>query len=328
MKTPSVLPEAVSCLSPKAWLVCGLFAALLALPAVAHLGDQAHYLTLGARVAVFGIAALSLNLLVGFSGLISLGHAMYLAIGAYAAAIPLSMGLASGWLHLAVAVLASLGVALPAGLVALRTTGMSFIMITLAFAQMFFYLMVSLRVFGGDDGMSLTGRSDFGLLSLADPDQLYFACIGLLTLAALGSTLLFHSRMGYVLRGARQNPRRLEALGLDVFRHRLAAYLLSALLAALAGVLFANLNGYVSPSYAAWTLSGDLVLMVVLGGMHTVLGPLVGATFLILFESIAPSLGEHWMLPYGLSIVAIVMLTRHGLYGALLQRLGGAGGAR
>lgn len=287
-------------------------------PTVCFWFDAPHLVTLATRIAILSIAAISLNLLIGTCGLVSFGHGMYLAIGAYSVSILQTTGVDNGFAHFSAAtVVAGIAAAL-IGPLALRTSGIAFIMVTLAFAQMFFYLMISLRVFGGDDGMSLAGHSLLGPLDLGNRLGLFEVSVLLLAAITALSQLFNRSTAGYALRAARQNVRRAESLGLDIHRLRRIVYVVSAVLTADAGSLFANLNSYVSPSYSAWPMSGDLILIVVLGGMGSVFGPIVGAIFLLSVESFAPGLSEHWMLPYGIAIVWIVMTARHGLLGALL----------
>lgn len=295
-------------------------ATCLLFPTISAWLEMPHLITLATRIAIMSIAAVSLNLLIGTSGLVSFGHGMYLAIGAYSVAILQTLGVDSALAHFPTAALVAGLFAALVGPLALRTSGIAFIMVTLAFAQMFFYLMVSLRALGGDDGMSLVGRSGFGIFDLGNQIALFeVSALALVTVTAMAA-MFNNSTAGYGLRAARENLRRAESLGLDVQRLRRIVYVLSAVLTAFAGFLFANLNGYVSPSYAAWPVSGDLILMVVLGGMGSVYGPIVGAIFLLVFESFAPSLTEHWMLPYGIAIIWIVMTTRQGLLGAFLNR--------
>lgn len=315
-----MFPEKISFTCRKTQFVAAGLFLLACLPLIAEAFGNPHYVTLFTRIVILATVATSLNLLIGFAGMVSLGHALFFAIGAYAVAIPASHGITDGWTQLLLALLASGLVALATGVIAIRTSGMAFIMITLAFAQMFFFLMVSLRQYGGDDGLSVPQRSDFDILDLASAPTLFYVAFAVLLLTLYGVWRTYHSSFGYVLRGARSNERRMRALGFAVDKVRIATYVASAMIAAVGGLLFANLNAYVSPSYAAWTVSGDLVLMIVLGGAGTVLGPLVGAIFLLLFETWAPGLTEHWMLPYGLAIVAIVLSSRHGIYGSIARR--------
>jgi len=292
---------------------------LLALPIYAQLAAEPFALTFGSRVLVFALAASSLNLVLGYGGMVSFGHALYLGLGAYAAGLLAHHGVSSGWAQLAVAVLVCAAVGALTGLISLRTTGIAFIMITLAFAQMFYYLFVSLKQYGGDDGLSIPARSEFGLFSLASPLALYFTALALVLLSLALTRRLVVARFGMVLQGCRINERRMNAMGFPTFRYKLTAYVLSSMLCGLSGLLYANLTGFTSPAYLAWTLSGELIVMVVLGGMATVFGPLVGAITLLVSEEILKALTDHWMAVLGPLIVLVVLTARRGLYGYLLD---------
>jgi branched-chain amino acid transport system permease protein len=317
----SLFPEPVPVSAPRFWVVAALLAFLAAVPVYAALADQPFYLTQFGRIMIYAIAASSLNLLIGYTGLVSFGHALYLAVGAYAVGILSFHGVGNGWLHLAVAIVASAVVALLTGLVVLRTSGMGFIMITLAFAQMFFFLGVSLKQYGGDDGMRLAARSALAPLDLASATQLYLLILAVLLATMYLSWRLVHSRFGYVLRGIKANERRMKALGFATLRFKLAIYVVAACITGVAGFLLANLTMYASPSYTAWTVSGELIVIVILGGMGTIVGPLVGAAGLLLLEETLSGLTVHWMAPLGIAIVLVVLLAKHGLYGTLRSRL-------
>jgi branched-chain amino acid transport system permease protein len=305
---------------------------LLALvPLAAGALGQPYYVTLVTRIMVFALAAMSLNLIIGFGGLVSFGHAMYMGLGAYAVGMLSHHGVANGGVHVLVALSAGALVALAVGSICLRTSGMAFIMITLAFAQMFFFLAVSLKEYGGDDGLPVALRSDFGLFNLGQPLALYYTALAVLALALLAFHRLLHARFGWVLRGCKSNPRRMSALGFSTFRYQLAAYVISALGCVLAGVLLANLTRFVAPSYMAWTVSGELIVMAVLGGLATLFGPIVGAAALLLLEELLTSLkfgvgwfdqllNQHWLALIGLFIIAVVLLLKQGLYGRLVAR--------
>jgi branched-chain amino acid transport system permease protein len=217
------------------------------------------------------------------------------------------------------------------GAVCLRTSGMAFIMITLAFAQMLFFLAVSLREYGGDDGMQLKGRSLLGPLDLNNPTVLYYLAYALLLAVLLVFWRLVQSRFGMVLRGCRSNERRMSSMGFPTLRYKLSAYVISALVCVLAGMLMANLTRFVSPSYMAWTVSGELIVMIVLGGLGTLIGPIAGATALLLLEEALSSLkvglpwldtliNQHWLALIGLFIVFVVLVLKQGLYGWLVAR--------
>ena len=297
-----------------------LLLVLLALaPVYAHVAQDGFLITLLTRILIFAIAAVSLNLILGYGGMVSFGHALYLGLGVYSAAIPAFHGLDSGWLQLLITVVSCALVGVVTGAVVLRTTGIAFIMITLAFAQMFFFLFVSLSQYGGDDGLRLATGSQFSGLLLTQPLVLYFTALALLCLALYACHRLVHSRFGMVLRGSRSNNRRMKALGYATFRYRLAAYVISAVLCGVAGLLYANLTQFAAPSFMSWSLSGELIVMVVLGGMGTLFGPLYGALGMILTEEWLKALTEHWMVIFGPLIVLVISVSRLGIAG-LLQR--------
>jgi branched-chain amino acid transport system permease protein len=308
-----------------------LLAGLALVPLLAAWLDQPFWVTLFTRILIFALAAMGLNLVLGFGAMVSFGHAMYLGIGAYAVGILSYHGVDNGIVQLAVALVVGALVALGVGAICLRTSGMAFIMITLAFAQMLFFLAVSLRDYGGDDGMPLSGRSRFGGLDLNDSTVLYYLAYALLLAVLFGLWRLVHARFGMVLRGCRSNPRRMASLGFPTLRYRLSAYVISALVCVLAGLLMANLTRFVSPSYMAWTVSGELIVMIVLGGLGTLIGPIAGATALLLLEEALSSLkvglpwldtliNQHWLALIGLFIVFVVLVLKQGLYGWLVAR--------
>lgn len=312
-----LFPEKVDFKATHVWLVIAVLAVLFLLPAYTRWTGQSYLVTLVSRMLIYGIAATSLNLLVGYTGLVSLGHALFLGLGAYAVGIPASHGIDNGWLQLLFVVAVTAVIGALTGLVVLRTQGMAFIMITLAFAQMFYYLGVSLKEYGGDDGMSLPGRSALAPLNLRSDWQLYYVILTVLVTTLYLSWRLVHSRFGYVLRGIRSNERRMKALGFATTRYKLAIYVIAGVIAGIAGFLLANLTSYVSPSFSAWTVSGELVVMVILGGIGTVFGGALGALALLLIEELLSSITEHWMAVLGLLIVAIVLIAKNGLYGSV-----------
>ncbi len=312
-----MFPERVDFKAAHVWLVVAVLAALILLPVYTELSDQSYYLTLVSRMMIYGIAATALNLLIGYTGLVSFGHALFLGIGAYSVGIPAFNGIDNGWLQLLLVIAATGGVGALTGLVVLRTQGMAFIMITLAFAQMFYFLGVSLKEYGGDDGMSLPSRSVLAPLNLASDLQLYCLILALLIATLYLSWRLVNSRFGYVLRGIKSNERRMRALGFATERYKLAVYVISGIVTGIAGFLLANLSSYVSPSSSAWTVSGELVVMVILGGIGTVFGGALGALALLLIEELLTMATEHWMAVLGLMIVAIALLAKNGIYGSL-----------
>jgi branched-chain amino acid transport system permease protein len=281
---------------------------------------EPYYVTLFTRILIVALAAVGLNLILGYGGLVSFGHAMYIGIGTYAVGILAHYGIDNGWIQAAVGLGVGALVAVVIGAVCLRTSGMAFIMITLAIAQKAYYLSISLKTFGGDDGLTINERSDFGLFSLRSNVALYYCAFAVLMASVLGVARLVHSRFGMVLRGGRSNERRMAALGFPMLRYKLTAYVLSALPCVIAGMLLANLTKFAAPSYMAWQASGDLIVMIVLGGMATVLGPVVGALALIILEEILSSWTTHWMIVLGPAIVLIVLTAKRGMYGWLVDR--------
>src|SRR5258706_7167637 len=218
--------------------------ALALVPVIAGLLDASFYVTLVSRMMIYALAALGLNLILGYGAMVSFGHALYIGIGVYAVGILSFHGINNGYVHVAVALGAGLVAAIMIGYVCLRVSGVGFIMITLAFAQMFYFLAISLRTYGGDEGMGLSTRSDFGIIDLNDNVVLYYVIYAVLMLTLFVFFRVLHARFGMVLRGCRSNERRMLALGFPTLRFKLAAYVVSALVCVLAGVLLANLTRF------------------------------------------------------------------------------------
>ncbi|MGB6008363.1 branched-chain amino acid ABC transporter permease [Castellaniella sp.] len=293
-----------------------IFALLLLVPVYAGLTDSPYVLLQFSRILVFALAAVGLNLALGYGGLVSFGHAMYIGLGAYCVAVASHYGADSGVLHLLLVVVVTAAVAAPVGLIALRTHGIAFIMITLALAQMFYFLAVGLKQYGGDEGLPIRQLSRFGALT-GSHVGLYLAL-----LACLGASLLLlrrviRSRFGLILRASSMDARRVRAVGTSPLGYRLLAYVLSAELCALAGFFLANLTAFASPAYMAWTASGELIIMVLLGGAGTLVGPVVGAAGFLLLEDVLKGLTDHWMIIMGPVIVLIVLFLRNGLWGMI-----------
>ncbi|HLS52156.1 MAG TPA: branched-chain amino acid ABC transporter permease [Burkholderiaceae bacterium] len=288
-------------------------------PVYVFLSGNTYALVLFGRILVFALAALGLNLALGFGGMISFGHAMYIGFGAYTAGIMSLYGLNNGWAQLLVMFAFTGVMATLLGWVALRTRDIAFIMITLAFAQLFFFVFMGLEAYGGDDGMSLRSRSQFGFLS-TNPYALYYSTAISMVLVYLFIGRVVNSRFGLVLRATRINEERVNAIGTSSLSYRLLAYVLSAQICALAGFFYVNLTGFVSPAYMDWTVSGELIVMVLLGGMGTVFGPVVGAAALLLFEELLKSYTQHWPLVMGPAILLMVVFLRKGLWGIFKTR--------
>ena len=302
-----------------AWVSAILLLCLALVPFYANWSQEPFLLTFFTRVLIFSLAALSLNLILGFAGLVSFGHALYLGLGAYSVGLLAFHGIDNGWLQLLITVVACAVVGAVTGFISLRTSGIAFIMITLAFAQMFFYLVISMKQYGGDDGLSIASRSQFGLLNLSSATTLYYVAFAFVVVVLAWFNRLIQSPFGMVLSGCRMNERRMKALGFQTTRYKLTAYIMACVLAGVAGLLYANLTGYASPAYFAWTLSGELIVMVVLGGMGTVMGPLVGTLALLSCEEILKGMTDHWPIVLGPLIILVVLTARRGLYGYLLK---------
>jgi len=297
-----------------------LLLALAVLPPIAVGMQDNFWVSFFARVLVYAIAASALNIALGFGGLVSLGHALFIGIGMYSVSLPAYYGVSSGWVHLLACVLVCALVGCATGLISLRTSGIAFIMITLAFAQMGYFVIVSLKQYGGDDGMGITAASEFFGLQLNTPMSVYYCAWGVLVALTWWVLRLRASPFGMALRAGRQNARRVMSVGLALQRYQLAAYTLSAVLCGVAGMLLANLNAYASPSSMAWTVSGELIVMVVLGGLGSVFGPFLGALAFLGTEEVLKAATEHWMAVFGLAILAVAMLGKTGIAGWLLNR--------
>ena len=296
--------------------------ALLALPAVLTSFDQAFYIGFATRVLIFALAASSLNLVLGFGGMVSLGHAAFLGAGAYAAAICQQAGINEALIAFPAAMAAAGLLALLVGAISLRTRGVYFIMITLAFAQMAYYLFVSARAWGGDDGLPLNGRMQFAGITMSDDQTLYFVAFSAFTAAMLLFGRLADARFGRTLQAIRENETRMAALGYPVFRYRLLAFVLGGAFAGLAGALLANLTGLASPNLLQWTQSGTLLVMVIIGGVGYLYGGVVGAVVLLLLEESLVGVTEHWHIILGLLLLAIVLFAPKGVAALFRKRHG------
>jgi branched-chain amino acid transport system permease protein len=300
-------------------MVCSAGILLLVfLPLFAWLLHEPFYVSLFSRIMIFALAALSLDLLLGYSGLISFGHAAFLGIGAYVVGILATHGVTSAFLQWPLAVIMAGGMALVVGAISLATTGVYFIMITLAFAQMCYFAAQSLEKYGGDDGLTLWHRSDVaGLLDLANAYGFYYVILVVLLSCFYVSWRLVQSRFGMVLQGIRENERRMQALGFPTYRYKLTGFVLAGAMAGLAGALLANQAEFVSPAFLHWSRSGELLFMVTLGGAGSLVGPILGASAFLLLEELISSYTAHWKLVFGPLLVLFVLFVRRGLYGLL-----------
>ncbi len=309
--------------------------ALLAVPLLAWGLQEPFIITLATKVAILALAGVGLNIALGLGGLVSLGHAAFFGIGGYAMGILASHAqnyeplfswpfLFEGsnqmpliWLT---AVLASAAAALVIGALSLRTSGVYFIMITLAFGQMLYYFAISWSAYGGEDGLSIWVRNEMPGLNTLDPIQFFAVAFGVLCLALWFSARLARSAFGLALSAARQSEERVETVGLAPFKLRLVAFVLSGAITGLAGALFADLNRFVSPTMLSWHTSGEIMIFVILGGVGRLYGPLVGAAVYILLEHLLGGISEYWQIFLGLLLLGMVLFARGGLIGALLGR--------
>jgi branched-chain amino acid transport system permease protein len=315
-------------------VIAALVTALVLLPLYTWAAGNAFLLTLFTRIVILAIAATSLNLIMGYGGMVSFGHAAYIGIGGYAVGMLAREGITSGFVQWPVALAVSALFALFVGALSLRTRGVYFIMITLAFAQMVYYVAVGLDRYGGDDGLTIYSRSQFaGLINLSNRTVFYYVCVVLLFAVIYGTWRLINSRFGLVIQGSRSNDRRMRAIGFPTFRYRLVCFVIAGMICGLAGALLANYAAFISPAMMHWTRSGDLIVMVVLGGMGSLFGPLIGAiTLLVLEEALPQIIGavgylitgrpviaarEYWQLILGPMLLLVVLFARGGIAGFL-----------
>jgi branched-chain amino acid transport system permease protein len=296
------------------------FLVLALVPPLAALLGQPFYVDLLRRVMIFGIAAASLNLILGYGGMMSFGHAVYLGVGAYAVGILAHYGVHNGVVQWALAIVASALVALVIGAVSIRTSGIYFIMITLAFTQMLYYLGISIEEFGGDDGMRLAAKSQFPGLDLGNGNAFYYLVLAILVLLLFLGHRLVNSRFGMVIRAAKSNEARTRAIGFSPYPYRLAAFVIAGAVCGLAGALLVNHTAYLTPEFMNWTRSGELMFIVILGGMATTAGPVLGALALLLVEDLLSGWTQHWQLILGPLLVLSVLYFRRGLAGLLFGK--------
>ena len=300
-------------------LPLAIFAALALAPLLGF--GAGHHLTLLARAMILGLGAVGLAVLVGGAGLVSLGHAAAMGVGAYAVVMLDDARITDAGVVFPVAMLAGGVFALATGAVAIRTSGVNFIMITLAFGQMAFFTAASLSAYGGDDGYTLYGRTRlFGTRLLENRWFFHYLLLGLLVLAWVGGRRLLASRFGRVLRAAKESPLRAQALGFSPYPYQLLAYVLAGALGGLAGALLANATEFVAPSYIAWQRSGDLLFMVILGGLGQMHGAILGALAFVLMEEWLAELTPHWRLIFGPLLVLVALYLKDGLLGLLHRR--------
>jgi len=311
---------------------------LLAVPLAAEALDEPFVITLATKVAILALAGVGLNIALGLGGIVSLGHAAFFGIGGYAMGVlaspvqayelltswpielPGTKSMPIIWL---VAMAAGALAALVIGALSLRTSGVYFIMITLAFGQMLYYFAISWPAYGGEDGLSVYVRNGFPGLNTLDPIQFFGLCYGVLAAALIFAHLLARSPFGLALAGARQTPARTAALGIRPYTVRLAAFVISGAITALAGALFADLNRFVSPAMLSWQTSGEIMVFVILGGVGRLFGPVAGAALFILLEHWLGGISVYWQFFLGLILLGIVLFAQGGLIGTLAGRARG-----
>ena len=309
--------------------------ALAAVPLWAWVADEPFTITLATRLAILALAGVGLNLALGLGGLVSLGHAVFFGIGGYAMGVLASHAqsytpltdwpvLIEGTKSMPVIWLVAMGAsglaALAIGALSLRTSGVYFIMITLAFGQMFYYFAISWPAYGGEDGLSIYVRNGFPGLNTLDPIQFFALCYALLGLALWAMARLMRSAFGLALVAARQNAARVEAVGIAPYRLRLVAFVLSGMITGLAGALFADLNRFVSPVMFSWQTSGEIIVFVILGGVARLYGPVVGAAVFVLLEHFLGGLSEFWHIWLGAVLLGVVLFARGGIIGLVVGR--------
>ena len=312
-----------------------ILAILVAVPAWAVMADEPFTITLMTRIVVFAIAAVGLNIALGLGGLVSLGHAVFFGIGGYAMGIlafhaqsftpviewPFVIeGTKSMPIIWLVAILASTLAALVVGLLSLRTAGVYFIIITLAFGQMFFYFAISWSAYGGEDGLSIYIRNGFPGLNTLDPIQYFGICFAILLAVLWFAAALAKSPFGLALNASRQTPQRVEAVGLNSMRLKLAAFVISGAITGLAGALFADLNRFVSPAMFSWQLSGEIIIFVIIGGVGRLFGPVVGALVFVALEHLLGGVSDFWHIYLGFLLLLIVLFAKGGVVGMVCGR--------
>ena len=305
--------------TPRNVMVAAVLVLLALVPVYCALTANTFLMSFFTRVLILGMAAISLNLIMGFGGMVSFGHAAYLGIGGYVFGILAKEGVTSGLIQWPAALLICGLFALAVGALSLRTRGVYFIMITLAFSQMAYYIAIALDRYGGDDGMAIQRRSQFGdLVNLNNRTFFYYLCFVLLLATVYLVWRLVNSRFGLVIQGARSNERRMRAIGFPTFRYKLVCFVIAGVICGLAGVLLANFSDFINPSAMNWIRSGDLIVMAVLGGMGTVLGPLIGAVAFLMLEEVLSRFTEFQGLILGPLLLAVALYARGGIDSILM----------
>lgn len=303
-----------------------IFAVIALMPVLGPALGQPFYVDVFTRVMIWGIAAVSLNLILGYGGMISFGHAAYLGVAGYTIGIMSDAGIDNGFLQWPLALAVSGLAALIIGAICLRTRGLYFIMITLAFGQMIFFLGVSSDRYGSNDGLPIYARSEFGVggaeLNLGNGTLFYYITFALLLLSIYAVHRIVNSRFGMVIRGSKSNEARMNAIGVSTYRYKLTAFVIAGVMCGLAGVLSANFERFISPDTMDWPRSGEMIFMVVLGGMGSLFGPVLGAAAFLLLSEILSNITEAWNLIFGPFLILVVLFARGGINGLLGSRAG------
>ncbi|WP_417667217.1 branched-chain amino acid ABC transporter permease [Roseibium sp.] len=298
-----------------------LFGALALVPLYASVFDDRFVMLFATRILIFAIVAVSLDFILGLGAMVSFGHAAYIGLGAYAVGILAEHDIWDAWISFPLALLVGGVFALVTGAISLKTRGVYFIMITLAFGQMAFYTATSLSAYGGDDGLTMWGRSEFfGTELFSSDESFYYLVFACLAGAYLLLCVFSASRFGRVLKGAKQSEPRLEAMGIDPYRYRLVAFVIAGMIASLAGALMANQAEFVSPAYMSWHRSGELIVMVILGGLGSLHGAIIGSIVYMVLEEVLSGYSEHWRLIFGPLLILVVLYARGGLLGMIKGR--------
>lgn len=316
-RPPSLLGRSAS----GRYITVAFMALLLVLPLIAYFTGNTFYLDFATRIVCLSFAAVSLNLILGFGGMISFGHAAFIGIGAYMVGIPAYHGFESGWLHFPLAMLVSALFALVTGAVCLRTKGVYFIMITMAFAQMAYYFFLSLEEYGGDDGLTIYNRSILNIIDIENKVVLFLLAYAVLVAGIYAVYRIVNSRFGMVVRGCQSNEARMKALGYNTYAYRLTAYVIAGTMCGLAGALLGNFQSFISPDMMGWTRSGELMFMVILGGTGTLFGPVFGAVAFLVIEEILSAFTTYWALPFGILLILSVLFIKGGLSGLIHRGL-------
>jgi branched-chain amino acid transport system permease protein len=301
-----------------------LLAAALAVP----LSGDIYYTRFATQIAMYGMAAVSCDLLLGYGGMVTFGQAAFFGVGAYATGMLTDAGFHDALIVWPLAILAAMLFALAIGALSLRAQGFQFIMVTLAFGQMSYYIAQALRQYGGDNGFTMPRRNTFAGMSLANHVTFYYVTLALLVLVLVLTSRLVRSEFGMVIRGRRDNERRLAAIGIPPFRYKLALFVIAGAVAGLAGALMANHARFVSPALLSFQVSGQFLAMVILGSAGTLIGPVFGAAIYLVFQQVLSDYTDHWMIFFGPLLVARVLFVKEGVWGMILQALRAHEGAQ